>query len=114
MDKRKAIVEKILRGLILLITGIIIGSIMLESFNSKEYLKERQKYAQNAYNLGKAEWLAILNMPPEEAAKLQEKIQQAMDSELSLKEQEKVMEEVFQIIEQYIAGEEELKEPIGL
>lgn len=114
MDKRKAIVEKILRGLILLIIGIAMGSIMMESFNSKEYLQERQKYAQNAYNLGKAEWLAILNMPPEKATKLQEKIEEVMNSELSLKEQEKVMEEVFQIIEKYIAGEEEPSEPIGL
>lgn len=113
MDKRKAIVEKIVRALILVIIGIGIG-IVVTSSNYKERMQERQEYAQNAYNLGKAEWLAILNMPPEEAAKLQEKIEEVINSELSLKEQEEVMDEIFQIIEKYIAGEEEPSEPIGL
>lgn len=76
MDKRKAIVERIVRALILLIIGIGIG-IMITSSNYKERMQERQEYAQNAYNLGKAEWLAILNMPPEEATELQEKLKKS-------------------------------------
>ena len=41
-------------------------------------------------------------MPPEEAAELQDIIHQAMEQELSLEEQEKVLDEVFELLSEYI------------
>ena len=61
---------------------------------------DRQKYAENAYQLGLAESTALLIMPPEKAAKIQEKIHKAMNEELSLEEQEKVLEEVLKSLEE--------------
>lgn len=107
MNKRKAIVEKIVRGLILLMLGIGIGFMITSSSDCKRQLQERQLYAQNAYNLGKAEYLGLSMMPPEEATEFQLKIQRIINSELTLEEQEEAMEEIFQILQEYIAGEEE-------
>ena len=77
-------------------------------------VEERQKYAENAYNLGKTEYLAISIMSPEEATQFQEMIQKIMNSELTLEEQEDKIEEVFKILQEYIAGEEEPRAHIGL
>lgn len=63
---------------------------------------DRQEYAENAYELGLAESLAVLLMPPEEAAEVQDIIHQAMERELSLEEQEKVLNQVFERLSEYI------------
>lgn len=65
---------------------------------------EKQSYAENAYNLGKAEFLAVSIMRPEDAAEFQNKIQQIIDSDMTLEEQKKKIDEIFQILEEYIAG----------
>lgn len=69
---------------------------------------DRQEYAENAYELGLAESLAVLLMPPEEAAEVQDLIHQAMEQELSLEEQEKVLDEVFGLLSEYITTDEGL------
>ncbi len=69
---------------------------------TQEIQADRQEYAQNAYQLGLAESLAVLLMPPEEATELQDIIHQAMEQELSLEEQEKVLDEVLGILSEYI------------
>ena len=69
---------------------------------------DRQEYAENAYELGLAESLAVLLMPPEEAAEVQDIIHQAMERELSLEEQEKVLNQVFERLSEYITTDEGL------
>ena len=66
---------------------------------------DRQEYAENAYELGLAEALAVALMPPEEAAEVQEIIHEAMSQELSLEEQEKVTEKIFEMLSEYITTE---------
>ena len=72
--------------------------------------KEKQPYAENAYNLGKAEYWGVTVMKPEEAAKFQEDIQEVINSSLTLEEQEKRVEQILQTLQEYITGEEESSE----
>lgn len=95
-----------------LVIGMVVGVVALgvcgcTSLKSDAQIKEeckeeRQEYAKNAYNLGVAEALVVTLMPPEEAAEVQSIIHQAMNQELSLEEQEKVLEEVFSCLSEYI------------
>lgn len=52
--------------------------------------------------------MAVIVMPPEEAAEVQDLIHQAMEQELSLEEQEKVLDEVFGLLSEYITTDEGL------
>lgn len=65
--------------------------------------KEKQPYAENAYNLGKAEYVGLSVMRPEEAVEFQADIQEIIQSNLTLEEQGKRIEEVLQKLEEYIA-----------
>lgn len=96
MDKRKAIVERVgkcigvaIVVIVALVVGVMIG------------VQEKQQYALNAYNLGIAEYVGLENMPQEESAEFQRKIQKIVNSELSLKEQEEAMDEIFAILSEY-------------
>ena len=93
-----------------LVIGIIVGVMTLGvcgcSLKSDAEIKEeRQEYAENAYELGLAEALAVALMPPEESAEVQEIIHKAMSQELSLEEQEEVTEEIFSMLSEYITTE---------
>lgn len=72
--------------------------------------KEKQPYAENAYNLGKAEYIALSIMKPEEAAEIQKEIQQIITSNLTLEEQKKKIDEIFQTLQEYIAGKGETRD----
>lgn len=98
MKNRKAI------GVVL---GLIVGICATILVMNATVLTERQQYAVNAYNLGKAEYLGVSVMSPEEAAQFQERIQEIMNSELTLEQQEEKIEEVFKVLQEYIAGEGE-------
>lgn len=96
MDKREAIGERIVKcfvvgtvAIVALVIGVIIG------------VQEKQQYALNAYNLGIAEYVGLENMPQEESAEFQRKIQEIVNSELSLKEQEEARDEIFAILSEY-------------
>ncbi len=93
MEKREAIVVKVLKYFIVALVALVIGAII--------GLQERQEYAQNAYNLGKAEYVGLENMPQEKSAEFQRKIQEIMNSELSLKEQKEAMDEILDILSEY-------------
>ena len=102
MDKRKAIgiVMQGVKYLCVAIVSIVAGA-MIASNSYEEKLQDKQEYAQNAYNLGKAEYLGLEKLPPEEIDAFQEKIWKIMNSELSLQEQEKAMDEIFLILQKY-------------
>ena len=103
MDKRKAIGIGVIQGvkyLCVAIVAIVVG-VMIASNTYEEKLQDKQEYAQNAYNLGKAEYLGLEKLPPEETDAFQEKIQEIMNSELSLQEQEKAMDEIFSVLQRY-------------
>ena len=103
MDKRKAIGIVVIQGvkyLCVAIVAIVVG-VMIASNTYEEKLQDKQEYAQNAYNLGKAEYLGLEKLPPEETDAFQEKIQEIMNSELSLQEQEKAMDEIFSVLQRY-------------
>lgn len=103
MDKRKAIGIVVIQGvkyLCVAIVAIVVG-VMIASNTYEEKLQDKQEYAQNAYNLGKAEYLGLEKLPPEETDAFQEKIQEIMNSELSLQEQEKAMDEIFLVLQRY-------------
>lgn len=87
--------------LVLTVSGVC-GCSLKES---TETSLERQEYANNAYKLGLAEALAVMVMPVEEAAKVQEIVHQAMEQELSLEEQEQVLDKVFELLNEYITTE---------
>ena len=93
MEKREAIVVKVLKYFTVAIVALVVGAMI--------GLYEKQEYAQNAYNLGKAEFVGLENMPQEESAEFQRKIQEIMNSELSLKEQEEAMDEILDILSEY-------------
>ena len=93
MKKREAIVVGAFKYLCVAIVALVIGAII--------GLHEKQEYAENAYNLGKAEYVGLENMPQEESAEFQKKIQEIMNSELSLKEQEEAMDEIWTMLGQY-------------
>lgn len=97
--KRKAIV-KVCKYLGVAMVALIVES-MITSAIYEERLQERQQYAQNAYNLGKAEYLGADKIPPEKFGDFQRKIQQTVNSSLSLQEQEKAMEEIYSILLEY-------------
>lgn len=102
MDKRKAI-GIVMQGVKYLCVAIvsIVAGVMIASNSYEEKLQDKQEYAQNAYNLGKAEYLGLEKLPPEEIDAFQEKIWNIMNSELSLQEQEKAMDEIFLILQKY-------------
>lgn len=83
--------------------AIVLGGCRsLQTPETPDTQEDRQEYAENAYELGLAESLAVLLMPPEEAAEVQDIIHQAMERELSLEEQEKVLNQVFERLSEYI------------
>ena len=96
--KKRLVVEMLLTLVITLVIGMWIGGRFkadelkaeIQAEVWAEMREDRQQYATNAYNLGILEFTAVSTMPPEEAAKVQELIHQAMEQELSLEEQEKV------------------------
>ena len=53
------------------------------------------------------EYLALTVMKPEDAAEFQKEIQQIITANLTLEEQEEKIDEIFQTLEEYIAGEGE-------
>lgn len=86
--------------------AIVLGGCRsLQTPETPDTQEDRQEYAENAYELGLAESLAVLLMPPEEAAEVQEIIHEAMSQELSLEEQEEVTEKVFEMLSEYITTE---------
>lgn len=99
MKKREAIVVG-LKYFCVVILAFVVG-VAIASFYYEERLQERQKYAQNAYNLGKAEYVGLENMPQEKTAEFQRKIAKIVNSELSLEEQEKAMDEIFSLLGEY-------------
>ena len=58
MNKRKAIVVKWIEIGFATIVALVAG-VFIASSSYKERLQERQQYAQNAYNIGKAEYFPI-------------------------------------------------------
>ncbi len=100
MKKRLVIVGSIL----MLTVSVVCGCSLKET---TEISADRQEYAENAYELGLAEALAVALMPPEEAAEVQEIIHEAMSQELSLEEQEEVSEKIFEMLSEYITTEYE-------
>ena len=103
MEKRKAIGEKAPKYLLVATVAIValVMGVAIASFYYEERLQERQEYAQNAYNLGKAEYVGLENMPQEKSAEFQRKIAEIMNSELSLEEQKEAMDEVYDILGEY-------------
>ena len=103
MEKRKAIGEKAPKYLLVATVAIValVVGVAIASFYYEERLQERQEYAQNAYNLGKAEYVGLENMPQEKTAEFQRKIAEIMNSELSLEEQKEAMDEVYDILGEY-------------
>ena len=108
MKKRLVVEMLITLGIVLIIGMWIGGRFKADELKAEiqaevwaEMREDRQQYATNAYNLGILEFTAVSTMPPEEAAKVQELIHQAMEQELSLEEQEKVWDQVFELIEPY-------------
>ena len=103
MGKRKAIGEKAPKYLLVATVAIValVMGVAIASFYYEERLQERQEYAQNAYNLGKAEYVGLENMPQEKSAEFQRKIAEIMNSELSLEEQKEAMDEVYDILGEY-------------
>ncbi len=103
--KKRLVVEMLLTLGIVLFIGIWTGRHLkadeLKAEIQAEMREDRQQYATNAYNLGILEFTAVSTMPPEEAAKVQEVIHQAMEQELSVEEQEKVWNQVFELLEPY-------------
>lgn len=100
MSKRKAIVEKGIESFCVAIVALVVG-VLIASASYKERLQERQQYAQNAYNLGIAEYLGLAKMSPEDGAEFQKKIQEIVNAQLSLQEQEKAMVEIYTILQEY-------------
>lgn len=96
MEKRKAIGERIVQCIV--VVTVAIGALGVGAMIGAH---EKQQYALNAYNLGIAEYVGLENMPQEESAEFQRKIQEIVNSELSLKEQEEAMDEIFAILSEY-------------
>ena len=94
--------KRLVIGMVVVITSCAIALCGCGMSKADETQNDRQKYAQNAYQLGLLESMAVMVMPPEEAAELQDIIHQAMEQELSLEEQEKVLDEVFGLLSEYI------------
>ena len=94
--------KRLVIGMVVVITSVAMALYGCGMTKAEETQNDRQQYAQNAYQLGLVESMAVMVMPPEEAAELQDIIHQAMEQELSLEEQEKVLDEVFGLLSEYI------------
>ena len=94
--------KRLVIGMVVVITSGAMALYGCGMTKAEETQNDRQQYAQNAYQLGLVESMAVMVMPPEEAAELQDIIHQAMEQELSLEEQEKVLDEVLGILREYI------------
>ncbi len=96
--------KRLVIGMVVVITSGAMALYGCRGSNPKtqEIQADRQEYAQNAYQLGLAESLAVMLMPPEESREVQDIIHQTIEQELSLEEQEKVLDEVFGLLSEYI------------
>lgn len=100
MNKRKAIVVKWIEIGFATIVALVAG-VFIASSSYEERLQERQQYAQNAYNLGKAEYLGLAKMSPKDGAEFQKKIEEIVNAQLSLQEQKEAMVEIYTILQEY-------------
>ena len=99
--------KRLVIGMIVLVTSsMFLWGCKSSNKNLTETQADRQEYAKNAYELGLVEALAVIVMPPEESAEGQKLIHQAMSQELSIEEQKKVMDKVFEMLSEYIAIDE--------